>query len=155
MLNKLWGTWRKITAWVYWFYAIVIKLRIGTMGSWVTGDNQPKVLLLEIWLRLEIPCSEIIFLHPLELPSHSPLSCSRTVKDSQEKKRGTFFLQPPSPNIYTPTPSSNLATFHSDWTQDRPKIRTMWVIPSWPQQVVKRRKSQWPQPCSLPVTNNC
>ena len=80
-------------------------------------------------------------------PSFStPLNCHLiflwvAVEPSGFSRKEVPPFSTPSPHhIHTPTPSSNLATFHSDWTQDRPKIRTMWVILAWPQQVVKRGK---------------
>lgn len=90
----------------------------------------------------------MIFLHPLKLPSHSPLSCCRTVKDSQEKKI------PSSPhNRHIPTPPSNTATFHSDWTPDKSRIGTMWVTPALRQWATQRGKNHLPWPCSLPMTD--
>lgn len=124
MFNHLWEHGEKLLQ----GYTEVMRLWLSwDSGRWpceVTRENQPKFLWLEIWLRLEIPYNEVIFFHTLKLTSHSSLSCCRRVKDSQEKKRGTFVL-PATTYTQTPTLSSHIAAFRSDWSPDRPRIRAM------------------------------
>lgn len=114
----------------------------------MTGRNQPKVLWIEIWLSLEIPCYEIIFLIPLNcncILLWIAVEHLKILKRRKEIPSSSFHC------IHKPTPSSNIATFHSDRTSHRWRIRTIWVTPATASvaMAMQRGKSHWPSCCSL------